>query len=418
MNGYALLIGVDVVDHNHYGIDKDLCSSRIDTEKMNELLESLPDFEGNIHKFIDIDASWDLLLPTFYDLQFKANNDPEGAFVLLYFSGHGASLEVEHNGKKEKKQFLCFHDHLVSEDQVLRRIGAFNKNCSVFVILDSCCSGGIPINTIEQYVLKQLPTEIPLKKNQRRKKTISSSFPEIYKRFQSRYEGVLNSYRDYTFSTEADVFFLLACAENQSTYTGRNCSEPSVFTNNFVEDLRFIIQNHSKHNYFTFADYLKKNSHKTTKKSAYLNKPDNIFRSTLPLKINSNTINMTPIILSEILGRHVAFDLDNTVPSYEVLFSTTWIYSANNPNHQQWAQQLNAIDPDLMGEDTMYLSFVFVNKKTPRNTPILINDLFCVDPTRTDAGFGVVIVVDTNMEIINSIKPKRTTGKVSNKQGE
>ncbi len=412
MKGYAFLIGADVLNPDHYGKGNDLCSSLTDTQKIKTLLEETTLFEDRIIMKNNIDTHWDKLKIEFENFQNEVNNESQGSFVFLYFSGHGASIQI--TGEEKPKHFLCFYNKLIFEDQIKKRIAAFNKNCSVFIVIDSCYGEGIGPNAIEIPFLKS-------KVKRRRTKSLTSGFSRIFndKRFHQDYMNTLLRYKTYKFETESDQLYFYACGENEVTFTGDFCSDQSDFSRFFVEYLLALVSQKT-YNYFSLAKYLKESSYPTAIiKPESKHKPDSIFNNTFPLFFNLKTNSMLPDLIDlDETGKssnNVMFKLKNNTFSYKSYYSITWLLDPSNDLHTYWSQLIEAKAPGVIDDTVKYLSFVFLEMKTPSNLPQPIRALFPKPPECSDCGFGVVVSVDDNMNMIH--KPKRTTGKVSNKQG-
>jgi len=273
MKGYALLVGVNKVDVKHYGTGKNLCCSLNDTNTLIKFLLSSKLYnKDNIRIKNAVNAKWDAVKSEIQDIQNLANNDPEGAYVFLYFSGHGASL------MPIDKQFLCFYDRMVMEDEIQSQIQGFNENCKVFITLDACYSAGI-INSPE---LKGYFTGLP-GKNPR-------DFSETYDLFRDIYDPIYDAYEIYEFVPEAEINYLCAAAENKKTKVGPNCQSNSRFTGRFASYWSTADRNS---NYQYFYDLFSSTPGSTVTPFIFNEKSD-FFSTTYPLifkKTNHGTTN-------------------------------------------------------------------------------------------------------------------------------
>ena len=218
MKGYALLVGVDEVNHVYYGENKKLCSSYTYTENIKALLN-----EGGYESIVSLNkekTNWSNVVNELSYLIRTTNNDPGESYIFIYFSGHGASIEVSYSSKR--KQFLCFYDQLILEDSIRDQLSRFNKRCKIFVVLDSCHADGV------------MDQKLALDSGQI--KSMSEEFYFIYKLHQSVYDHTIDLYKDFSFEPNAEIFSLLACGENEETTGGFTCKDLSYFTKVFCNN--------------------------------------------------------------------------------------------------------------------------------------------------------------------------------------
>lgn len=417
MKSFGLLIGMYNLSKEHYLKDYTLCCTSSDVTAMESLLRSNIPFEELLcHNTLET-LNWDYNLGKIQDLRDKIRQEKEECQLFIYYSGHGASIKYEH----EQKQFLSFHDQLVIEEEILEQLYMFPSNCSIIVIVDACYSGGIPdypeFQQIEQNQKRLIKDEVTI--HLPIVKTISTDFGQIFDLHKETYIPKVKKYRNFNVKPQSNILFLLACGQDEFTTAGSECEFPSQFTNALVECAKFIFEHNLTFNYFGFIHELTKRNSKTRWFVTNI-KNDNLFRTTKIFTNNQKIVLMEegPIITMEILGRNVVFDLDLTVmTNYVCPYSLTWLYNSTNLEHDRWIKLVNTHFPDIKTNDLNYLSFIFLEARSPRNLPQPIRSLFTVDQNRADAGFGLIIPVDGDMNMITSIKPKRTKGKVSNKLG-
>jgi hypothetical protein len=274
MTGYALLVGVDEVNYDYYGENKNLCSSFLDTQLMFDLLFETSLFNSeNILKRNSVQTKWSYLINDINYLKRLTETQDEDSFILLYFSGHSAS--IEHPFKPNTKvQFLCLYDQLVLEDKIRELLSQFSEKSKIFVVFDSCYSQGFGETQSKRILESVSDTQI---------KSLEKEFKYIFELHKTFYTNDILFYADYNYKPKAEILFLFACGETQQTYSGASCKEVSEFTRLFISNWKYLKSINTSANYIDLAIQL---SNETNGKSRHLFKsddPTSFFRTTFPL---------------------------------------------------------------------------------------------------------------------------------------
>jgi len=137
---------------------------------------------------------------------------------------------------------------------------------------------------------------------------------------------------------------------------------------------------------------------------------------------------LDPIILTEVLDKHVKFGVNSVIDStdYFLEYSQMITLDGNNQLHNELISQINTQctnnqTPKPNWTKVKYLILVFLRAHDSNLQESLIRAYVEQSPpNNTDETFGngLVVSVDANEEVMKIIhKPKRTKGKVSNSLG-
>lgn len=140
MNAYAILVGVNQVDQAHYrdpewlklgpaSENVKLLKKALRNESSLELSESNCLYADQA-SFENFTASLE---------QFKRKEDPN-FYLLVYFTGHGFSIEFEQAGKLN---LYTFYDKMVFSQEMKKAFLGFKKETKLFLIVDSCLAKGM-----------------------------------------------------------------------------------------------------------------------------------------------------------------------------------------------------------------------------------------------------------------------------------
>jgi hypothetical protein len=169
MKGHALLVGVNTFDTTHYTGNRYFADAFDDIPVISGILNDVGIFHpDNTHVLIDLEHKPDNGAPQFksetltsnpvlkptaanflriIDEHYIQQDLSEGGFLVIFFSGHGASVEVtvtkDNEDKQEKRQFLCFQDRMLVENEMRERLTKIPKNFKVFFVVNACYSGGL-----------------------------------------------------------------------------------------------------------------------------------------------------------------------------------------------------------------------------------------------------------------------------------
>ncbi|WP_088889071.1 caspase family protein [Leptolyngbya ohadii] len=144
--GLSIHIGVDRVDAAHYGDEFALSSCVNDARKMCEIAENL----GYSTAILENE---DATVSNFTGFMRGAISElVDGDSLLITFSGHGAqipnnSAEAEADNLDET---LCFFDRMLVDDELYALLAQFNAGVRVHAVFDSCHSGTVAKDLLQQ----------------------------------------------------------------------------------------------------------------------------------------------------------------------------------------------------------------------------------------------------------------------------
>jgi|GEM_PF-3116198 len=400
MKGYALLVGMNKVDQEHYDNDKALCSSLQDT--INVLASIDKKSYEYINTLNDTDTNWSNVKKELAKIADLTEANQQESYVFLYFSGHGASIKVD--GFEEEKQFICFYDRLILENQIQEQLSFFNRRCKVFVVVDTCYSEGLALPVV---------IEVPYLKG-RSKSLPAKTSEEVYRKYKKDYQKDVVFYSDKKFKSESEICYLFACGKTEVTLSGQSCKESSEFTTEFLSAWKFAP--HKKfYNYFSFFKHLRESPKSQVKMLFPSKNKSSFFMTTYPLTSNINIMN-SPIILEEDhpSGEFVDFSLDSTVQEHSMLHSITFTIDANDKIHSELVARVEKFDSALM-DNVKCMSLIFITKVVGTGSTNLPEPIRGLKKLDSSTSHGVVLTVDKDLNLLH--KPKRTKGKVTNVMG-
>lgn len=406
MKGYALLIGVDEVDENYYKSKKDLKSSFQDTLQMQILL-SKTNLYDEIHVSNNETANWITIKNKLARLQNNVKQNDEETYVFLFFSGHGSSIKTDNNGTKE---FLCFYDRLVSENEVQEQIALFEGKCKLFILINSCNSLGIAKPSI---IIKNQNTSTVLLEIEPEKPSDNITIQEVYNNHNISINKILKEHEGKKYNSNADIIYFFASNEYEKVQAGSANENANPFTTSFISTWR-LRNNKQVDNYYSFFQLL---NLKVKNKAEILTigkSISNFFSTTFPLTFNSINM-MSPIQLYEKENQYVSFYLDNTVEEFRMLHSMTFDINPNDPIHRELLDRIRSFNDNTLLDEVKVMSLVFIELVNLPNQTNLPHPIRSLKTLEASTDYGIILTVDDELNILH--KPKRTTGKVSNKLG-
>lgn len=407
MKGYALLIGVDETDSTHYGKNIQLDCALKDVEAMKNFLSGFPEFRKSITTLTSKDG-----IPTWKKTVEKLNeissNSKEPSYLVIYYTGHGASTTHKDILGTDTIGFSCFYDQMVSEKQIRDELKNIPSNFKVFLISDSCYGGELINREFKG-------TSI----NNNEKSITGNIFDDVIKKNEFHYNGVIKDYHgsilgSKIFEPLAEIAILTACSKKQTTEQNFDNTGISRFTsvliNSWSKSMRFGYRN--------FLEILA--NHRPANKAPQLEffgPKSGFFQQTIPFVINfqTNCINdLTYLNLVEAtndLGKYTLKSLPNSGTLYRVVKAHTYkIQDIPSDTYRRIYAGLFA--DGCITESTNFICFIEVSLTSGLALPETINDLFKNDAYGED---GYAIVIDDYT--YNVLHKGRTKGKVSNTIG-
>ena len=141
MKGYALLIGVDEVSTSNYGDPFKMDCIKNNITELEKLLKRENLFKDRITPLRGANCTWENVqkqLENFSNLSVT-----EEGYLLIYYSGHGISYPFSEPLQEKKSEFFFFYDRMVYETEIRESLSSINSKIKVFLIADSCHSGGL-----------------------------------------------------------------------------------------------------------------------------------------------------------------------------------------------------------------------------------------------------------------------------------
>ncbi|MBN7813109.1 caspase family protein [Algoriphagus sp. H41] len=190
MGRYAVLLGNDILDREHYGSDFGLNAPMNDLDVMGHICDVENISFTKLYNSGSNEVQQEIVA--------LSQNAVSGDFVVIYFSGHGTQIPDfigdELDGYSES---WCLYDRCFIDNEINSLLCEFKKGVRILVISDSCHSGSIA---------KLFPGH----KSEVKVKTVS----DIYDRNKNFYDSILRSVgpsRD----PRASVISISACLDSQ-----------------------------------------------------------------------------------------------------------------------------------------------------------------------------------------------------------
>lgn len=413
MRGYALLLGINNIQSEYYGNSYNLPESVDNIDAMESFLCNDVGFnQGDIKKLTSTDNSWQNVQTKIGELtQIPQSESP---FIIIYLSCHGTKIKYSNTSFTEKN-FLCFYDRMVLENEFRQLIASFPSYFKVNVIIDSCYSEGLDAEYMEDQEIE------------------SGNFTAVYNRHQNSLYAIVQNYQAQpAVPYQADTCFFYSVEQNVPAYFSDKQHAPTLFTrylinlwNNYIKPNEGI-----KFNYPDFINDLMKNFTRSPFNPVVRIYPspvsaNNFFVSTItyqfigtPLSINSREYLVVDI--TEPINNTLTININGLHPNYEYKNHVVW-HKKIDGYSDEWqllSNKIRAIKPYLL-DDIEYIVTVFVDLNVT-TTPIFtkeITQLRTVNSTIiSEGGKAIVVICDVqnNNKIVGH---KRTKGKVSNKLG-
>ncbi len=239
--GYALHIGVNITDPEHYTNLPALGAAVNDARFWRSYAKKM----GYATKYLaDGKATSKAVLRT---LRQYAAVMQAGDIALITYSGHGGQIPNEkpdHVDKEKMDQTWCLYDRQLLDDELYEAFTAFAEGTRLLVVSDSCHSGTVTraaeIDLSDMLVKgmtqaassrgmrsRQLPDDVEMR-------IMLGQYEKVYAPIQKKYRAKTKR-RD----VKAAVKLLAACQDHQVTYDGKKYGL-------FTENLKAIIDKKGK----------------------------------------------------------------------------------------------------------------------------------------------------------------------------
>jgi metacaspase-1 len=225
--GMALTIGLNRVDSAHYDPDWDsrLSGCENDAQDMAQIAQS-QGFE--VDTLLTSNATRKKVME---GISKAASTLKTGDLFLLTYSGHGGQLPDQNNDEEDAQDDTwCLYDGELVDDELYAMWSTFAPGVRILVISDSCVSGTIIKDTINQ-PFRMLRASMG--STARIKSMPSAIASRTYRKNKTFYDPILKDARLEKDSNviKATVILISACQENQDSYDG---DYNSLFTGNLL----------------------------------------------------------------------------------------------------------------------------------------------------------------------------------------
>ena len=412
MNGHALLIGVDFLWEKHYLKKHTLKSVTKNLELIDEILDETNLYKPSSSKRTYLrkeEANWERIKSELNKLSQLPAND----FVVIYITCHGTKIDLVDDLETTDKNFFCFYDKMVFENEWKYELSKISSKINIFVVIDSCYSSSS------------------------NKFLSENRFKEVYDyNLDTTYSKLSRRFPNDELNNKANFCFLYS-SETPSG-VGPLVNDPSYFTNQLYG---YWNSNGAKLNYNDFYEKilkvkLDKNKIPSLVIKGAIKDQKNIFHNT-PLFNFSTTINslkskelvgVSEIGIVENEEDNISVYLNPEHPDFYYTDSYTWDLENQSSNTALQALLLDLISIDRsILIDIEFIGVMYVNMNNrgvkfpivtnPESIPV--NSMYCIEestePEETGNGLVVICATDSANRIIYH---KRTRGKVSNAIGQ
>lgn len=413
MKGYALLTGVNKVKTSHYKKDVLLHCAKTDVVEMELFLNRIPYFRGNIKPFFDENATFDNIVLAIEDLNKKV--DEKEAYLVIYFSGHGASIPKEvHQLGNESIGYFCFYDRMISEHEIRSALSKIDSKFSVFVISDSCHSGEI----IDLAEAREYLSFIKSNTNDNElPKTKSLPFGFMKDVFEhpdnhARYISLLKENMNGKFIPKAETAILTACKREQVTETNYYNGMPSAFTQTLLSSWSTNLP--VGHSNFQKLLASRRSQENQPQINFFGQTTTDFFSNSRPFAVNARTSGIDDLTFDHFEEEDGSVVMLKYLPSgssgFKYKDSNSYKITELNHGVPDIIQQLNTMGCDLRNVGVIGIVEISLNSTTPFPQEI---ERYKIDEATGVPGIVVVVNVANNQILHKG----RTKGKVSNSIG-
>jgi len=222
---HGLVITLENVEPAFYtGWKGDLRAAKHDKAAMIRLLESA---NFAVTELTDDTATRDRVRE---ELEALAKRAAEGHHVVVYFSGHGATLPDLNNDEIGvlRDGAWCLWDGMIVDDELTEALTKFEEGVRVVLISDSCYVGTI----VSDELLKPRAPEDPLVIDPRSSKLAPVDIGErVYEAQKDFYDPILMRPAADPADTAAELLIMAACRRGELARVG---DDGSIFTGTIV----------------------------------------------------------------------------------------------------------------------------------------------------------------------------------------
>jgi len=227
--GYAVCIGINSFDPDHYGYEGELHICEKDADDMHNLL-SLNDFVST--KLATEEATRANVISAIQELGEVLKS---GDILVVYYSGHGGKVpdvKSEHDVEYDDiDETWCLYDAQLLDDELRNLWAGFEEGVRILLLSDSCHSGSIAKAPISSF------DEIPEDENEYIKaKCISDkTAKETYESNETFYRKLAEEVNALAITKEpvkASLQQISGCEDYEYSYTGET---NSAFTKSLRE---------------------------------------------------------------------------------------------------------------------------------------------------------------------------------------
>jgi len=233
--GYSLHIGLNKVDHKHYGNIPELKAAVNDAIVWKKFAIKSGYAAKSLH---DKQATSGTVKKILADYAKKVK---PGDILLLTYAGHGGEMQNDKGGgfdNERNDQTWCLYDRQLLDDELYELMEAFKEGTRILVVSDSCHSGTVVRALDEINFSQMLATGVARSAKSRgfasRKlpQSIKQSVDEKYR--ESVYKPIQKNYRNrhQGAKIKASVKLLAACQDDEETLDGE---KNGIFTEALME---------------------------------------------------------------------------------------------------------------------------------------------------------------------------------------
>lgn len=258
--GYALNIGVNYLDEEHYGGTGQLDSCENDARFMQGVLKK----NGFKTRLLLTEKATRKNVYSYLTEHKKIVK--AGDILVITASCHGSFVDDENDDEDDgRDETWCLHDAQLIDDELHYLLSKFNRDARILIVTDSCHNKTIFKNFFEKDKTKALSQA----------KSI-----EVYKRNKVFYDNIQRLIKTNGISvSKAPILTLAACEDDDTALAGFPLSE-------FTENIKNVL-NHGTHakNYNTLIKEIVNRTKNRTPQLTYLGKADKNFEKETPFTI-------------------------------------------------------------------------------------------------------------------------------------
>lgn len=217
MRGFALCIGLNSVDPDHYGgWSGDLNACEADAEDMSTIAKTQ---KFDVHTLLTKTATREKVT----DEIRRASRDLKSADILLLsYSGHGGQLpDLNSDESDAMDETWCLYNGELIDDELYSLLGEFVEGVRIFVLSDSCHSGTVTKLAYYAPKVNILSTNVDINGTKYRFIPADVSL-RTYRKNREFYDQILKNdkLRDSQDAIKASCLLISGCQDNQLSLDG------------------------------------------------------------------------------------------------------------------------------------------------------------------------------------------------------